>query len=185
MFRNVMALGAFVPGSSFSAAPATSLAQDAKVFGKRDSAKSVQISPSGNKVVMLMGGPAGSTIVKVFDLSTGSSEAILGSKDSKESLESCDWANEQKLICEYGGVSSLDGVLLGFNRHMLVNADGSGMKALGQKASDKDKGLRQFEGSIVDWLPQDGTAVLMARQYLAEEGTTGTNVARTMSGLAV
>jgi len=185
MFRMSLVLATLLAGTPLAAAPTTSLAQDAKVFGKRESAWSVKVSPSGGKVVMLIGGPAGSTIVKVFDLSTGASKAILGSRDSKESLDWCDFANEQKLICRYSGISRLDGVLIPFGRHMLVNADGSGMKALGQKASDKDKGLRQFDGRVIDWLPEDGTAVLMARQYLAEEGTTGTNLARTTSGLAV
>lgn len=185
MFRKLLPLAALLASSQLAAAPATSLAQDARTFGKRESAWSVKVSPSGNKVVMLIGGPAGSTVVKVFDLASGASKAILGSKDSKESLDWCDFANEQKLICRYSGISRVDGVLIPFSRHMLVAADGSGMKALGQKASDKDKGLRQFDGRIVDWMPADGTAVLMARQYLAEEGTTGTNVARTVSGLAV
>ena len=185
MFRNIMALAALLASSTLAAAPTTSLSQDAKTFGKRESARSVNVSPSGKQVVMLIGGPAGSTVVKVFDLSSGASKAILGSKDSKESLDWCDFASEQKLICRYSGISRVDGVLIPFGRHMLVATDGSGMKALGQKASDKDKGLRQFDGRIVDWMPQDGTAVLMARQYLAEEGTTGTNVSRTVSGLAV
>jgi dipeptidyl aminopeptidase/acylaminoacyl peptidase len=187
MLRKSLALAALLAGSPLAAAPTTSLAQDAKIFGKRESAWSVEFSPSGSKVVMLIGGPAGSTVVKVFDLATGGSKAILGSRNSKESLDWCDWANEQKLICRYSGIMRApdDGVLIPFSRHMLVSADGSGMKPLGQKASDKDKGLRQFDGRIVDWMPMDGTAVLMARQYLAEEGTTGTNVARTTSGLAI
>ena len=185
MFCKFLPLAALLASTPLAAAPSTSVAQDAKAFGKRESAWSVEVSPSGDKVVMLIGGPAGSTVVKVFDLASGSSKAILGSKDSKESLDWCDFANEQKLICRYSGISRLDGVLVPFSRHMLVSADGSGMQALGQKASDKDKGLRQFDGRIVDWMPRDGTAVLMARQYLAEEGTTGSNIARTNSGLAV
>ena len=125
MFRNVVALAALLASTPLAAAPVTNLAQDAKIFGKRESALSARVSPSGNKVVMLIGGPAGSTVVKVFDLATGSSKAILGSKDSKEHLEWCDFANEQKLICNYSGISSLDGVLIPFSRHMLVNADGA------------------------------------------------------------
>lgn len=185
MLRNVLGMAALLATTPLWAAPTTDLAQDATIFGKRESALSAKISPSGDKVVMLLAGPAGSTIVKVFDLVTGASKAILRSKDSKEHLEWCDFANEQKLICNYTGVSRADGVLIPFSRHMLVNADGSGMKPLGQKASDKDKGLRQFDGRIIDWMPEDGTAVLMARTYLAEAGTTGTNIARSVSGLGV
>jgi dipeptidyl aminopeptidase/acylaminoacyl peptidase len=186
MLPKSLALAALLASTPSWAAPATSLAQDAKIFGKRESAWSAKVSPSGSKVVLLIGGPAGSTVVKVFDLSTGASKAILGSKDSKESLDWCDFASEQKLICRYSGISREDGILVPFGRHMLVSADGSGMQALGQKASAKDYGLRQFDGRVVDWMPQDGTAVLMARQYLAEQGNPGTaNVARTTSGLGV
>ena len=105
MFRKLLPLAMLLASSPLAAAPTTSLSQDAKVFGKRESAWSVEISPSGSKVVMLMGGPAGSTVVKVFDLATGGSKAILGSKDSKESLDWCDFANEQKLICRYSGTA--------------------------------------------------------------------------------
>lgn len=185
MLRLSLALAALLAGTSISAAPSTSLAQDAKAFGKRESAWSVKLSPSGGKLVMLAGGPAGSTVVKVFDLATGGSKAILGSKDSKESLDWCDFVNEQKLICRYSGISRLDGILIPFSRHILVDAVGGSVRPLGQKASDKDKGLRQYDGRVIDWLPNDGTAILMARQYLAEEGTTGTNIARKASGLAV
>ena len=168
-----------------AAAPGTTIAQDAVMFAKRESAWSVDISPSGAKVFMLSGGPAGSTVGRVYDLATGSSKAIVGSKSSLESLNSCEFAGESKLVCHYSGNSRIDGQLIPFSRLVAVSASGGGMKALGQKASDKDATLRQFDGSIIDWLPGEQDAVLMARQYVREVGTTGTNVSRTASGLAV
>lgn len=176
---------AAVAAGSLNAAPARPLADDARVFGKRESARTPDISPSGAKVVMMLAGPGGLTVAKVVNLNTGAAKNILGSKDSKERLNWCQFASDDYLVCHYSGNSKLDGDLVPFSRLIAISSDGGTMRPLGQKASDKDSGLRQFDGQIIDWLPQQAGAVLMARSYMAEVGTTGTNVARTTSGLGV
>ena len=168
-----------------SAAPALPLAQDARVFGKREGAWGTDISPSGSKAVMMIGGPAGLTVVKVIDLNSGVGKNILGSKDSRESLDWCQFASDDYLVCRYSGNSKVDGSLVPFSRLVVVSADGSNLRQLGQKASERDVGLRQFDGQVIDWLPQDPGAVLMARNYVAEAGSIGTNSARSSSGLGV
>lgn len=178
--------GFLLAASAMSGAVAqNTIAQDARLFGKRESAWSVDISPGGTKAVMLMSGPAAVTVAKVVDLASGASKNILGSRDSKESLQWCQFASDAYLVCKYGGVSRVDGQLLPFSRLISVAADGSRMSQLGQKASEKDAGLRQFDGQIIDWLPNEQGAVLMAREYMAEVGTTSSNIARTRSGLGV
>ncbi len=183
--HSIVLLLAAATTAPLAAAPTNTIAQDASLFAKRESAWSVDISPSGSKVFMLSGGPAGSTIGRIYDLATGSAKPIVGSKSSLESLNQCDFAGESKLVCHYSGNTKIDGQLIPFTRLVTVSADGGGMKALGQKASEKDATLRQFDGSIIDWLPGEQDAVLMARQYVREVGTTGTNVVRNASGLAV
>ena len=183
--QSIVMLLAAVAAAPLSAASTNTIAQDASLFAKRESAWSVDISPSGSKVFLLSGGAAGSTIGRVYDLATGASKPIVGSKSSLESLNWCEFAGESKLVCQYSGNSRIDGQLVPFTRLVAVSAEGGGMKALGQKASDKDATLRQFDGSIIDWLPGEQDAVLMARQYVREIGTTGTNVSRAASGLAV
>ena len=178
----LLAATAIVP---LGAAPTVPLAQDARIFGKRESAWGTDISPSGNKAVMMMGGPAGLTLVKVFDLATGVGKNILGSKDSRESIDWCQFASDDYLVCRYSGNSKLEGDLIPFSRMVVVSADGGNLRQLGQKASEKDAGLRQFDGSIIDWLPQQPGAVIMERNYVSEVGVTGTNVARSGSGLGV
>ena len=168
-----------------AAAPTNTIAQDASLFAKRESAWSVDISPNGGKVFMLSAGPAGSTIGRIYDLATGTAKGILGSKSSQESLNWCEFASETSLICSYTGNQRLDGQLVPYSRLVVAAADGSGVRQLGQKASDKDATLRQFDGDIIDWLPGEQNAVLMARNYVPEVGTTGTNVFRSASGMGV
>jgi dipeptidyl aminopeptidase/acylaminoacyl peptidase len=67
-----------------------------------------------------------------------------------------------------------------------LRTDGREIKELGQRASDEDVGLRQFDGTIIDWLPGGDEWVLMTRNHLAEGFKhTSTNVNRTKQGLGV
>ena len=187
MLRHSIALLFFAATAAtpLAAVPTNTIAQDASLFAKRESAWSVDISPSGGKVFMLSGGPAGSTIGRIYDLSTGSAKGILGSKSSQESLNWCEFASETSLICNYSGNSRLEGQLVPFSRLVVVSADGTGMRPLGQKASQRDVSLRQFDGSIIDWLPGEQNAVLMARNYVPEAGAVGTNARRSANGMGV
>ena len=69
---------------------------------------------------------------------SGSWSTIVGSKSSLESLNWCEFAGESRLVCHYSGNSKIDGQLVPFTRLVTVSAEGGGMRALGQKASDKD-----------------------------------------------
>lgn len=162
-----------------------SIAQDARSFGKRPGAWSVDISPSGNRAVLLVSGPASVTIAKVVDLNSGQATNILGSKDSREALDWCEFGSDEYLVCRYSGISYEGGSYIPFSRLISIKYDGSNMNSLGQKASSKDRGLRQFDGQVIDWLPNDPESVLLARHYVPEIGTTGTNIARAREGLGI
>ena len=186
MIRNLLGgiVVALMAGSRLSAVP-TSLTEDAKAFGARPAAAHIAISPSGNKVLMLVAGPGRTTSAKVFDLNTGAESAPLVSRGDPESLDWCQFATDTQLVCRYGGNLKLDGKIVGFSRLVTVGADGKGLKLLGQDQSYYDKKLRQFDGTILDWLPGDGGAILMAREYVPETGRTGTKMSRTKTGLGV
>ncbi|HEX8667648.1 MAG TPA: S9 family peptidase [Allosphingosinicella sp.] len=66
-----------------------------------------------------------------------------------------------------------------------MDADGSNAKELGQRPSFNDARLRQFDGAILDWLPDDGNALLMSRDYVPESGRSDTRLARKSDGLGV
>lgn len=178
------AVAALLLGGSAIAAPAP-LADDAKLFGAREAAAQVALSPSGNKVVILVAGPGRTTLAKVFDLQTGAATTLVASNGNPESLYWCKFASELQLVCAYGGNVSVDGQLVGFSRLITVGADGKGLKSLGQRSSFYDARLRQFDGSILDWSTDSSASVLMARNYVPEQGRTGSNVSRKRDGLGV
>jgi hypothetical protein len=63
--------------------------------------------------------------------------------------------------------------------------DGSNLKMLGQSDSFWDASIRQVDASVVDWLDGTSNRVLLARQYVPEEGKIGSLVVRTKKGLGV
>jgi dipeptidyl aminopeptidase/acylaminoacyl peptidase len=171
--------------SSVASAEVMPLDQAAKAFGTRPSAEQVAISPSGDKVVMLVAGPGSTTAAMVFDLRTGAETTPVQSPGNPETLRWCQFGSDTQLVCKYGGNLDVDGVLLPFSRLVTVGIDGKGLKLLGQEKSFYDNGPRQFDGNILDWLTSGSGAVLMAREYVPETGKTGTKLIRKSKGLGV
>ena len=170
-------------GAAF-AAPA-SLSADASSFGARESAGEVALSPSGDKVVMLVAGPGKSTAARVFDLQTGAATTAVSSNANPETLHWCRFATDTQLVCQYGGNVRVEADILGFSRLITVGIDGKGLKSLGQSKSANDATIRQFDGKILDWLTDGSGSILMARSYVPEVGKTGSRISRSKEGLAV
>jgi dienelactone hydrolase len=157
---------------------------NAALFGSRESATGLDISPNGNLVAYIAPAPGGAAVAFIANVHTGDSKPFLKSGSGAEKLRWCRFVTDQRLVCKYEGIADSAGVLLPFSRLIAINSDGSAMKDLGQKASFYDSGYRQYDGAIIDWLPGGGGSVLMARAYVPE-AQTGTRMVRTKEGLGV
>ena len=187
LVRNVLlaSAGLLAIVSTPSGAAPMPLDQAAKLFGTRENVRTMDISPSGNLIVMLVSGKAGDTGVMLADLTTGNTKALTSSTGHGEYLRACDFASETQLICRVTGTASYLGDIVGFSRLLTLKTDGTGMHTLGQQQSARDASIRQSDGAILDWLPGQPGSVLMAREYVPETDTTGSNINRTAEGLGV
>ena len=199
MFRSVsVAAGAFLLASTSYPALAqgkSSLEADAIAFGTREAVSSMDLSPDGSRAVYLGAGPGRTTIVYVADLAAGTSKPILYSKADPEKLRSCHFVSNERLACRFTAIIPSDGrglapadVLIPASRMISLGIDGKDIKPLGQRSSAYDIGLRQFDGSIIDWEAgdDDPETVLMTRVYLPEGfRDVPSNVQRTKRGLGV
>lgn len=158
---------------------------NAALFGLRTSAIGVALSPNGSQVAYVSPAPGGDAIAFVANVQSGDVKPFLKSGKGPEKLRWCSFVTETRLVCRYGGVVDQAGVLLPFSRLIAVNSDGSGMKELGQSQSFYDAGYRQYDGSIIDWLPGSGGSVLMQRSYIPEAGNGATRMVRRTEGLGV
>jgi len=162
-----------------------SLAADAKAFGTRDAAFSVDLSPSGKRLALLVPGPGKITVLRVIDLSTVAVTNVIKTEGNPDSLQWCSFASDDQLICQFGGnVLSGGDSVVGFTRLMEISADGKTIRQLGQK-DHTDSALRQYDGTVLDWLPDEQGSVLMARVYVPELGETGNYNRDTREGLGV
>ncbi len=185
MLRNRLHRAAALAAVLAAPGLAAPLAEDAKAFGTRETVQTMALSPDGTKVAMLVGGPGAMTVLQVADLNSGKIDALTNSDGRPQSLYWCNFAGNSNLVCQYGGIEPFQNMLVSFSRLMTIRTDGSAMKPLGQKASDRDARVRQDDGAVVDWLPGDEGTVLVAREYVPEVNTTGSILGRTKDGLGV
>ena len=157
---------------------------NAALFGERESATEMHLSPNGTLVSYIVPSLGGGAVAFVANVETGDAKAFLNSSGSQK-LRWCAFVTDQRLVCRYTATVSDDGMLLPFSRLIAINRDGTGMKELGQSASFYDSDYRQYDGDIIDWLPGAGGSVLMARAYVSESGKTGTRMIRGKEGLGV
>jgi dipeptidyl aminopeptidase/acylaminoacyl peptidase len=146
-------LSVFVVASN--AAPPDPLAV---AFGTMPALWGVRMSPDGTKVSFLQMHPEDLSVLRVFDLTTGEANLALASTRDGFNLQWCNWANNERLLCSFYGISKASGLAF-VTRLVAVNADGSEMKALLQ--SQVEGNYSQFLDGIVDWLVDDPRRVLV------------------------
>jgi dipeptidyl aminopeptidase/acylaminoacyl peptidase len=167
-----------------TSAAAEPLPAAAAMFGTRESISSIDLSPDGSTVAYVSPGPGPMSVVNVADLAGGTEKPIINSSGKPDRLDWCNFVSDRRLVCRIRAVVEMEGVPLGFARLIAVGADGSNPKPLGQSSSFYDTALRQYDGTILDWLPGDGKHVLMSRVYVPES-RAATRMTRVTNGLGV
>lgn len=184
MRNHLLLLGAAALWPAPTLAQST-LEQDSAAFGARTSITSADLSPNGRKVAYIEPAPGAGSIAYVADVETGTAKPFLKAGSGTEQLEWCKFVTDARLICQYTGLVRQPELIIPLSRLIAVNSDGSQMKELGQKSSWWDARIRQYDGHIIDWLPGEGGAVLLAREYVPEAGRTGSRIARKKDGIGV
>ncbi len=159
----------------------------AERFGIRSSVLDISLSPSGTKIAWIAPGPNHTEILNVFDLNGDTGvQRIASNTEMIADMRECDWATEDRLLCEvYGMTRSGDGVLLPFTRMFAINGDGTDPKGVSRSRTTRQMRFNQDGGDVValDVAGAEGS-VLVTRNYI-EENSMGTRLASTAEGLGV
>jgi dipeptidyl aminopeptidase/acylaminoacyl peptidase len=185
----LLVAGAATASAQDAPAPAAApkvLQTPGAMFGVRESVESIDISPSGTRIVYVTPGKGSISSAYVADLAGGPHQLVVQTPGIPDRLQWCKFVTDKRLVCRAAGVATVDGVLVSYSRLMAVDDDGKNMKMLGQKSSEYDARLRQDDGDVLDWITgaTEG-AILMARDYVPEEGKMGTLLVRKTDGLGV
>lgn len=184
-------LASLASASLFVAAPGMaedpSLAADAKAFGAREAVIAPDLSADGGRVIYVTPGPGRKSIAVVSNLDSGQFAQVVGSNGDPDILRWCDFASASRVVCRITGntLKSVADEPIGFSRLVSLNVDGTDPKFLGQSDSPYDAWIRQFDATIVDRLNGTDNEMLLARQYVPEEGKIGTRLVRDKKGLGV
>ena len=183
--RGVAAVALLAAACSAAAQSRHSLAEDANAFGNRGLLEDADISPSGNKVLLLASAQGAATTVTVIDVATGKVARVAETTGRPEKLYWCGFAGEEHVVCQFGGVTQ-DGVdLVSFSRLLTVRSDGTKMRPLALQDSGRAAYSMYSDGAIVDWMTGSEGRLLMARAYVPDASNTGHLVSRAKSGLGV
>lgn len=179
--------------TALASAAATAHAQDAApkietsaaLFGVRESVQQIDISPNGERIVYVTPGRGRVSSAYVANLSGGAHKLVIQTVGNPDYLRWCKFVSNDRLICQASGASEIGGVLAPYSRLIAVGDDGRNVAPLGQRRSLYDARLRQFDGDILDWLPDENDAVLMARDYVPEVGKADTRFVRKVDGMGI
>jgi dienelactone hydrolase len=175
--------GLFVVAPAF--AQDASLVADAKGFGARESVIAPSLSPDGTSVVYVTPGPGPKTFAVISNLVTGRTSIVTGANGDPDVIDWCGYAAADRAVCEVSGNVDRPIGVLGVQRLIAMDMDGSKPKLLGQPGSFYDAAIRQYDGTILDWGKRTDGELLIERAYIPEEGKIGSNIVRKKSGLGV
>ncbi len=129
----------------------------AVAFGTMPALWDVRLSPDGTKVSFLQMHSDDISVLTIFDLTSGKANLALASSRGGFDLQWCDWANIERLLCSFYGISRAANSFP-VTRLVAINADGSNMHVLLQNRVEGN--YSQFLDGIVDWLPDDPRHIL-------------------------
>ncbi|MEL6875288.1 MAG: hypothetical protein AAGM33_07385, partial [Pseudomonadota bacterium] len=153
------------------------------LFGQRAAIQDISLSPDGKQVVFIAPGPGRDSRVYHASLDDKKPKMITVSSGNPERATWCDFVSNTRIACRLYYVHDEGGLLLSSGELIALDIDGQDLKPLGQKRSLYSTGRRQFDGYIVDWLPESND-VLMAWNFVPEVNA-GSKINRTAEGLGV
>jgi len=180
-FQSIVCAAVLLSGTP---ALAQQLDNPAAAFGQRPAVTSIALSPSGNRVVYLGPGPGEETRAYVADVGSSRSNVISISDGDPMELDWCRFVNEERLVCSVVALMRAELNIYPVTRLFAINDDSSDARNLGQRDNIFRRN-RQFDGGIVDWLPEDDDRITMSRTYVPEQNRGATRVVDRAEGLGV
>ncbi len=167
-------------------APGSAAERAAHDFGARPTVQQVSLSPDGTHYAALLSIKGAGTALVVGSVDGATPVKTLTSSSGRpERLNRCSWASDTRLICSIYTTRGAKRDILGFDRLVAINSDGSNLKMLSAPTSSNALDLVQGGGQVIDWYGDaQGSSILMTRQIVPEY-STGTHLAESKSGYAV
>jgi len=153
----------------------------AKLFGERERAHDIEMSPDGKHVVFVAPGPGIITYAAIEDVDTLETHAAARDDGKPLLISSCGWSSNTRIVCREYGVAFDHDPPIPFTRTVSVDSDGKNGVYIGRRVGPGATRVNQFDGQIIDWGAGDGN-ILMTRDYIPTDDL-GTAVNHDEDGL--
>lgn len=179
--RMIASLAAICAAISPVALSAEDLAQTAARFGSLQTIEDAAISPSGKQMLYVSPGDGSDQTVFVVDLSASNSvpKPIITSNEKSARVRQCQWATEERIICDVNGMQKVGTYLIGFNRLFSLRSDGTNAIRL---IEDQEAG--QNGGSLLALDTSETDRVLIEKDYI-DTSKTASRLGSSKEGLGV
>jgi dipeptidyl aminopeptidase/acylaminoacyl peptidase len=156
----------------------------AAAFGARPSVSNIVLSPDGRQVAY-HAPTAGQGTVLMTRATTANAvaRAAFLADGVHDRLGGCHWITNDRLACAIYAITHLPEPAP-VSRLIAVDADGSNLKLLSENYNAYTQGIALGGGQIIDWLPDSGGSLLMARVAVPDEHV-GSRIGSTARGLRV
>jgi acetyl esterase/lipase len=146
----------------------------AKLFGARPSASAPDLSPDGDKILYIAAAEGPMNLVRVLDLKTKQSTDVIASTGKPDSINWCEFARENWVVCRYRADIPFGASIIGSSRLFAINLATKQVRNLGVESNVNEAAtIRQNDGYVIGY-PADGPAsVVMARNYVMRNGQEG------------
>lgn len=168
---------AFAQSTDFNAAAA---------FGARENIQHISLSPDGKNLSFIAPMPKGQgNVLMTINLEGDRQQQVALSADGKPArIQRCDWVSNTRLLCQIWAVSKDIEGPVNITRMIAVDADGTDQKMVSVRQGFYAERFAYHGGSLIDLLPGDDGAALVARYYVPES-LTGSNIVSRREGLGV
>ena len=143
-------------------------------FGARESVLQASLSPDGRKIAWIAPLSGQGTAVFVVAIGTGErARPILTADGAPDAVRRCDWVSGTRLVCAIRGALETAGEVLPYSRIIAIDADGANLQILSKKQSPRTLRFNLDGGDVIDWLPDEGHAVLITSNRLLDDQVRG------------
>ncbi|MFD1611333.1 alpha/beta fold hydrolase [Sphingomonas tabacisoli] len=182
-----MKLARSVTLALFAGASSIAVAQQVppeKAFGQLESVRDMSLSPDGSKVAFVSPADGLRTILYTVDLASGTPQAALAADGKPSRISWCSWVSTQRLLCSIYAAQKASGYRVSLRKLVAVDADGKNQKMITERQSDAALYVAADGGGVIDWLPDQDGAVLIAREFVPE-AKVGSLIEKRAEGLGV
>lgn len=164
---------------------ASAAADPAAAFGARQGIEDIALSPDGKRIAFVAPGPGQSSALFVtpVDKSTPPMR-VTGASGDPERLRYCWWVSNTRLLCSIYVIQRAAGYVVAASRLVAVDAAGGNIKLVSRRENVNDFYYSTYGGDLVDLLPGQDGAVLVARAYVPQK-SIGSLITHEEQGLGV